>query len=38
MSEFAVETIQAGDGQNFPQKGQTVTVHYTGTLTDGTFF
>lgn len=33
-----IDRIQAGDGRTFPQAGQTVTVHYTGTLTDGTKF
>jgi len=33
-----VETLNAGDGKTFPQRGQRVTVHYTGTLTDGTVF
>ena len=32
LSELVVETTQAGDGKSFPQKGQTVTVHYTGRL------
>ncbi|GAA6045409.1 hypothetical protein NBRC10513_007779 [Rhodotorula toruloides] len=27
-----VETIRPGDGQNFPKKGDTVTMHYHGTL------
>jgi FKBP-type peptidyl-prolyl cis-trans isomerase len=30
--------IQAGDGVNFPKKGQTVVMHYVGTLDDGTKF
>eukprot|EP00401_Gymnodinium_catenatum_P071124 CAMPEP_0117542550 /NCGR_PEP_ID=MMETSP0784-20121206/44604_1 /TAXON_ID=39447 /ORGANISM="" /LENGTH=164 /DNA_ID=CAMNT_0005339303 /DNA_START=9 /DNA_END=503 /DNA_ORIENTATION=- len=32
---FGVEkqVLRAGDGVNFPKKGDTVTMHYTGTLT-----
>merc|ERR1712212_1414693 len=33
-----IETITAGKGQTFPKKGQTVVVHYVGSLTDGTTF
>jgi len=33
-----VDTTKAGDGQNYPKAGQTVVVHYTGTLTNGTKF
>merc|ERR1712217_744395 len=29
------EVIKAGDGVNFPKKNDTVTMHYTGTLTNG---
>eukprot|EP01012_Entosiphon_sulcatum_P018959 TRINITY_DN2377_c0_g1_i1.p2 TRINITY_DN2377_c0_g1~~TRINITY_DN2377_c0_g1_i1.p2 ORF type:complete len:116 (+),score=27.73 TRINITY_DN2377_c0_g1_i1:32-379(+) len=30
-----IETIEAGDGVNFPKAGQTVTCHYTLTLENG---
>ncbi|GJQ76299.1 FK506-bp2 [Trypoxylus dichotomus] len=33
-----VEQISPGDGQTFPKTGQTVVVHYTGTLENGTKF
>jgi peptidylprolyl isomerase len=36
-SGLKVEILQVGKGQ-LPQKGQTVTVHYTGTLADGKKF
>lgn len=33
-----IETITPGDGVTFPARGQTVVVHYVGTLEDGTKF
>lgn len=33
-----VKTIKEGDGVNFPKQGNRVTVHYTGTLTNGKKF
>lgn len=33
-----IETISPGDGQSLPKKGDTIKVHYTGTLTNGKKF
>jgi FKBP-type peptidyl-prolyl cis-trans isomerase len=33
-----LEVLKPGDGSNYPKKGQTVVVHYTGTLTNGKKF
>ncbi|CAG0917624.1 unnamed protein product [Notodromas monacha] len=33
-----VEVLKPGDGSTYPKLGQTVSVHYTGTLVDGTKF
>ena len=33
--EVKVEIFAAGDGINYPRPGNTVTVHYTGFLADG---
>jgi len=30
------DIITPGDGETFPTRGQELTMHYTGTLTDGT--
>ncbi|KAJ3003400.1 UNVERIFIED_CONTAM: FK506-binding protein 1 [Siphonaria sp. JEL0065] len=32
------EVLKAGDGQNFPKAGDTVTMHYVGTLNNGSKF
>lgn len=34
----SVETISPGDGKSFPKVGDTVTIHYTGTLLNGSKF
>merc|ERR1712072_1116078 len=33
-----IETVNPGDGKTFPKKGDTLSMHYTGTLTDGSKF
>ena len=33
-----IEKISPGDGKTFPKVGDTVTMHYTGTLADGSVF
>ncbi|KAL3311575.1 Peptidyl-prolyl cis-trans isomerase fkbp12 [Cichlidogyrus casuarinus] len=33
-----VEVTKSGDGATYPKKGQRVSVHYTGTLTNGNKF
>lgn len=33
-----IETLRAGDGKTFPQRGKKVSVHYVGTLTNGQQF
>ena len=33
-----VKVTRPGDGSSYPKKGQTVKVHYTGTLTNGKKF
>eukprot|EP01097_Dermamoeba_algensis_P009919 TRINITY_DN713_c0_g3_i1.p1 TRINITY_DN713_c0_g3~~TRINITY_DN713_c0_g3_i1.p1 ORF type:complete len:128 (+),score=35.86 TRINITY_DN713_c0_g3_i1:53-385(+) len=38
MGKLTVETINPGDGKTFPKQGNKVTVHYVGTLPDGTVF
>jgi len=33
-----IESLQPGDGCTFPRKGDTVSIHYVGTLLDGNQF
>jgi FK506-binding protein 1 len=33
-----IETVILGDGRNYPRSGNTVIVHFTGKLEDGTKF
>ena len=38
MASISKEILVKGDEKTFPQKGQQLTMHYTGTLQDGTVF
>ncbi|KAF9000803.1 peptidyl-prolyl cis-trans isomerase [Hymenopellis radicata] len=35
---LTIETLVEGDNQTFPRPGDTVHIHYTGTLSDGRVF
>ncbi|ODV58357.1 FKBP-type peptidyl-prolyl cis-trans isomerase, partial [Ascoidea rubescens DSM 1968] len=38
MTSLQIERLAPGDGKTFPKVGSTVTIHYTGTLTNGKQF
>ncbi len=38
MDKLLIETIKEGSGETVTKKGDTISVHYTGTLLDGTKF
>ena len=38
MTEFKIETLEEGSGDQVVKSGDTITVPYTGTLVDGTKF
>lgn len=38
MGNLEVEVLIAGDGKNYPKKGQTVTIHYDAFLPNGMQF
>jgi FKBP-type peptidyl-prolyl cis-trans isomerase len=38
LMELQIQTLQAGSGERKVESGDTISVHYTGTLEDGTKF